>query len=605
MAEVIKTVLTADSSDMRTEFEKASSVVKSYTTKLEESRKRNARAALDELRALKLEANGQQQAAQAIRESIRLKEQALRLAKQTGLSEQAAMVMLRKKAELLKQLARQEVVLANQRQARAAFQATQGSTSAIVRTGDAVQGAGKKAGNAGLAFLELSRAVEDAQYGFRGVMNNLPGMVMMMGGTAGLAGAVSVSAVAVYNLNEALAKLHERGSAIRDARNGASPFVTVGGGAQEPQLEEAAAKMKDFLEVSRAAQETRQARFTLDQRIAALRLDGSSAAEKELQISQRELAVDQERARILEGRMAAEEKTMERLQELEDERVAAQARALELTKQFRSEREKAGVETSDSMFAGMLKHFADSEFRPDKVAQLEDARTAADLARVRMRLLDEELSNLYRSTDEKRRALKLETAALEVLREREALAAKLASKDEKARAAAEEIREAEEARQKAKEESERRMARDQRRGDFAGEMRVSELEHQGRTEEANALREELRLRRDAVRLAKDLEISEDKALEMLRRKLRLEHEGNAARNEGGSKIRQYAGSVGLRSGATLNSGGAYLRSELQRRGRERSQRPRDAAPGKEEDYLAKMTDLQERQLAVWERLQAR
>jgi hypothetical protein len=50
-------------------------------------------------------------------------------------------------------------------------------------------------GNAGAAVLEFSRAFEDAQYGIRGVLNNLPGLIAMLGGSAGLAGVISLVAV--------------------------------------------------------------------------------------------------------------------------------------------------------------------------------------------------------------------------------------------------------------------------------------------------------------------------------------------------------------------------------------------------------------------------
>jgi hypothetical protein len=53
-----------------------------------------------------------------------------------------------------------------------------------------------------MGFLQLSQAVEDAQYGFRGIVNNIPGMVMSFGGGAGLAGAVSLAAVGINVLLE-------------------------------------------------------------------------------------------------------------------------------------------------------------------------------------------------------------------------------------------------------------------------------------------------------------------------------------------------------------------------------------------------------------------
>lgn len=52
-----------------------------------------------------------------------------------------------------------------------------------------------KGGDGGRAVLEFSRAFEDAQYGIRGVLNNLPGLIAALGGGAGLAGVISVVAV--------------------------------------------------------------------------------------------------------------------------------------------------------------------------------------------------------------------------------------------------------------------------------------------------------------------------------------------------------------------------------------------------------------------------
>jgi hypothetical protein len=58
------------------------------------------------------------------------------------------------------------------------------------------------AGRSGMAVLELSRGVEDLQYGVRGVLNNLPVLIMAMGGGAGLAGVASLAAVALSQLWE-------------------------------------------------------------------------------------------------------------------------------------------------------------------------------------------------------------------------------------------------------------------------------------------------------------------------------------------------------------------------------------------------------------------
>lgn len=69
-------------------------------------------------------------------------------------------------------------------------------TGKIKETENQLSKLGTKRGNAGGAVLELSRAFEDSQYGIAGVLNNIPGLITMLGGTAGLAGVISIVAVA-------------------------------------------------------------------------------------------------------------------------------------------------------------------------------------------------------------------------------------------------------------------------------------------------------------------------------------------------------------------------------------------------------------------------
>ena len=62
----------------------------------------------------------------------------------------------------------------------------------------------KSTRNYGLAALEASRAFEDMQYGIRGVLNNIPSLVMMLGGSAGLTAVISIAAVTATQLWERL-----------------------------------------------------------------------------------------------------------------------------------------------------------------------------------------------------------------------------------------------------------------------------------------------------------------------------------------------------------------------------------------------------------------
>jgi hypothetical protein len=77
--------------------------------------------------------------------------------------------------------------------------ATNTVAAQTVQNGAMMQGSTR---NSAMAFLQLSQAVEDAQYGIRGVQNNIPGLIMSMGGGMGLAGAVSLVVVGVSQLVE-------------------------------------------------------------------------------------------------------------------------------------------------------------------------------------------------------------------------------------------------------------------------------------------------------------------------------------------------------------------------------------------------------------------
>ena len=53
---------------------------------------------------------------------------------------------------------------------------------------------------AGLGLSQLAYAVDDVQYGFNAIVNNIPQIVMGLGGGAGVAGAVGIAAVAINQL---------------------------------------------------------------------------------------------------------------------------------------------------------------------------------------------------------------------------------------------------------------------------------------------------------------------------------------------------------------------------------------------------------------------
>jgi len=74
------------------------------------------------------------------------------------------------------------------------------------RKTQAMGGRGQRQGGyrQGMGVLEVSRAIEDAQYGMRGVLNNIPGIIQSFGGSMGMAGVISIAAVALSVLGKRL-----------------------------------------------------------------------------------------------------------------------------------------------------------------------------------------------------------------------------------------------------------------------------------------------------------------------------------------------------------------------------------------------------------------
>lgn len=89
-------------------------------------------------------------------------------------------------------------------QTQASLDRLRGTATAVA---PAVAQVGSSSFNAGRAVMELSRGVEDLQYGFKGVVNNIPSLVMGLGASAGVAGAISLVAVAVNQLIEHFGKV--------------------------------------------------------------------------------------------------------------------------------------------------------------------------------------------------------------------------------------------------------------------------------------------------------------------------------------------------------------------------------------------------------------
>ncbi len=71
---------------------------------------------------------------------------------------------------------------------------------AIANANKEIHALGGAAGTAGRGLAQLSYAIDDIQYGFNAIVNNIPQIVMGFGAGAGVAGAVGIAAVAVNQL---------------------------------------------------------------------------------------------------------------------------------------------------------------------------------------------------------------------------------------------------------------------------------------------------------------------------------------------------------------------------------------------------------------------
>ena len=70
------------------------------------------------------------------------------------------------------------------------------NAAATIQVKAGMQSAAGGAADFGKGILQASYAIDDLQYGLSAVVNNIPQMVLGFGGSAGVAGALGVAAVA-------------------------------------------------------------------------------------------------------------------------------------------------------------------------------------------------------------------------------------------------------------------------------------------------------------------------------------------------------------------------------------------------------------------------
>lgn len=167
--------------------------------------------------------------------------------------------------------------IAAQRAARTAgngIQRTFGSTGFSPQLQAARGSRGGGMANGGMAMLQLGQFADDAQFGLRGIVNNMPVLVQSLGGSLKMAGAIGIAAVAANQLWEVFGKKIKAALAEVENMNAAGSHAgEVASGMKELSTasEIAAKRLKDVADAQqRWADEVARGQKFLERDLAGL-----------------------------------------------------------------------------------------------------------------------------------------------------------------------------------------------------------------------------------------------------------------------------------------------------------------------------------------------
>ena len=613
MAETIKTILTADATAYEAGFRRGGNALSAHLTKEKEFFARSIAGHQDQIRALKLQADGYTNLAQSLTQTLAIEKEARKLAATGLITEEKAIAMLREKQVLQGQIAAQAAQEAAARQ-RAAIVAspraaglpgggelaplTPQSLQMIDRSIAGQRELGRQAiiagrgGQAGaMGFLAFSQAVEDAQYGIRGVLNNLPQMVMGFGGGMGLAGGISLAAVAAVTLYPHLKRLY----GITDNENVKAAADEWGkifnaGMAAANEFERGVVAEREMRQLAQDIEKSLRERFALSGQMAAY-YDSELQAARDTRDMQLEILAARQRLAEAQGDTGAAKTIREQItgeqnagneQDLknrleEQARINAELQRLDESR-ANAAREKAEAEVraneqiAEAMrrLAGAQANLATAEAdvkNNPRGAGAGAAQVALKDSKVRVAAIQQEIKNLQDSQkvaaekyDSELNGVQATIDALNkkndaVFKESEAIKKLIEQlkelqrieeetrKEQDRKGGLEFIRENEKANeelilQREKEKEDRQKIIDQQnaaKAEFAAEMLVLQLRRDGQSDLSKAIEEENALRKEALALAEQTGLAEDEALRRLRQKKALEKEIEGIR--GGLPVR--------------------------------------------------------------------
>ena len=230
---------------------------------------------------------------------------------------------------------------------------------------DAQNKVAKSGNNGAMGLLALSNAVQDVQYGFGGIINNIPGIVSGMGLGMGVAGAAQIAGVAFSVLNknvdifgteaaaaakeatttanEATALANSTQRAADAAADAAKKYAALNAALKKTEADYKAvsAASDEAIESAKRLQDIETKRGDLQSELAMAEIDAMAAGG---QISKEDAAAKREGVRAQRAARAAalEEKAMEATVKAEEERAAAAEAAAKAQKKILEEKLKEG-----------------------------------------------------------------------------------------------------------------------------------------------------------------------------------------------------------------------------------------------------------------------
>ena len=243
--------------------------------------------------------------------------------------------------------------------------ATNGATEAKKKLTQADKDAAKASTQSAMGFMALSNAVQDVQYGFGGIINNIPGIVSGMGLGMGVAGAAQIAGVAFGVLNKNVDLFGtEAASAAKEATATANEATALANSTQraadaaadaakkyaelnaalkktEADYKAVSAASDEAIESAKRLQDIETKRGDLQSELAMAEIDAMAAGG---QISKDDAAARREGVRAQRAARAAalEEKAIAATIKAEEERAAAAEAAAKAQKKILSEKLKEG-----------------------------------------------------------------------------------------------------------------------------------------------------------------------------------------------------------------------------------------------------------------------